>query len=88
MSSLLEKPFTIEEHFEEYLRKGYGEEPIPDDQRAEIKKAFYAGEWYMLDLVTSTGSMDEERAIKKLADLHDEVQKFFLEETDIEGVAQ
>jgi hypothetical protein len=71
---------TIEEVFQEYLRTAFGGRPVPEWQREELRKSFYAGAFAILrPAINRLDDIPEEEGIAFLEGLQDEIQDFFHE---------
>ncbi len=75
-------PFDIEQQFKAYLTRVYGKTPMPKSQYTELRRCFY-GSWgqFIVVLMEGIANLPEEPAAQMLADMKNQVGKFFNEET-------
>jgi hypothetical protein len=71
---------TIEEVFQDYLKTAFRKRPVPEWQREELRKSFYAGAFAILGpAINRLDDIPEEDGIAFLEGLQDELQDFFQE---------
>lgn len=67
---------NIEKAYKEYKDACFGERSLPDYQDVELERAFFCGIGWLKGILTNSLLDDEEKAMKFLSDISDELSKY------------